>query len=300
MIGPDGVGKTTLLATMYHELSKIDNHFGFEFIANKDTQLDLQEAYQKLNSIIAQPTFTPTGSLLKGTSGLVERQFEIRFMCRKELDLEFCDIAGGVLRAKTGQDFEEFQEKLAQAIVIINVIDGSAFVKGAENKNDPQQIYDHLLPTLSNGQNHLILFVITKCEAWLKTEHLKKKLEHVFETKYAMLLKYLNTLDNVAGILIPVKTLGCVEFTHVDHHRMIFVRKPNLQFKPEHIDQPLRYALAFALQEHNHNRGKWSKLMRWLWSTDLTFQQSLIDFAEDRAQVFKIYGNPSLIEVKTP
>ena len=137
MVGPDGVGKTTLLATMYHELSQLDNRSSFEFVASKDTQHDLEEAYQKLSNIIAQPSFTPTGPLLKGTAGLVERQFEIRFLGKKELDLVFCDIAGGILGAKKGQDFEEFQAKLAQAIVIVNVIDGSALIEQSANKNVP-------------------------------------------------------------------------------------------------------------------------------------------------------------------
>ncbi len=296
MVGPDGVGKTTLLATMYHELSQLDNRSSFEFVASKDTQHDLEEAYQKLSNIIAQPSFTPTGPLLKGTAGLVERQFEIRFLGKKELDLVFCDIAGGILGAKKGQDFEEFQAKLAQAIVIVNVIDGSALIEQSANKNVPIE-YEHLLPILTNGKNHLVLFVITKCETWLKNERYQEKLVNAFETQYAMLIQHIEKLENVVGILIPVKTLGCVEFTHVDSQKIIFVRKPNLQFKPEHIDQPLRYALAFALLEHNQRRTKWNKFMRWLWSADLAFQQALTDFAEARYRSFKIYGNTSLIEV---
>ena len=77
MVGPDGVGKTTLLATMYHELLSMDNLSGFQFAANEDTHHDLQEAYQKLSTIMTQPTFIPTGSLLKGTAGIIERQFEV-------------------------------------------------------------------------------------------------------------------------------------------------------------------------------------------------------------------------------
>ncbi len=305
MLGPDGVGKTTLLATMYHELSHIDNQSGFKFVASKDTQHDLKEAYQKLSRIIAQPTFTPTGSLLKGTAGIVERQFEILFLGKKELNLVFCDIAGGIMRAKSGKDFEEFKQKLEQAIVIINVIDGSALIEGDEllsaNKNDPKQISEHLLPILLDGRNHLILFVITKCETWLRNEKKQKKLEAAFEKQYEMILKQIEELENVIGVLIPVKTLGCVEFTHIDYHEnlqeMIFVRKPNLQFKPENTDQPLRYALAFALLEHNQNRTKWNKFVRWLWNEDIAFEKALREFTEARSRAFKIYGNSSLIEV---
>ncbi|HIE01825.1 MAG TPA: ATP-binding cassette domain-containing protein, partial [Thiotrichaceae bacterium] len=132
MVGPDGVGKTTLLATMYHELSNLEaSQSGFELVASQDTHHDLQEAYQKLTTIVTQPTFTPTGPLLKGTAGLIERQFEMVFKGKKELDLVFCDIAGGIIRAAEGnRDFDEFKTRLKQAVVIINVIDGSALVEG--------------------------------------------------------------------------------------------------------------------------------------------------------------------------
>lgn len=306
MLGPDGVGKTTLLATMYHELSYLENQSDFKFAANENTHKDLQEAFQKLNTIITQPTFTPTGSLLKGTAGIVERQFEILFKDKTELELVFCDIAGGLIRADNDNpDFKDFNQKLTQAIVIINVIDGSVLVEGEElllaQKNNPRQIYELLHSTLADKQNHLLLFVITKCEAWLKNENSQEQLEIAFETHYKMIIRLIETLDNVVGVLIPVKTLGCVEFTRIDYHgnnrEMIFVRKPNLPFQPVNTEQPLRYALAFALSQHNQNRGKWNKFMRWLWKEDVVFQKALTEFAQARCKTFKIYGNSSLIEV---
>lgn len=306
MVGLDGVGKTTLLSTMYHELSRIDNPAGFEVAASEDTHRDLHDAYKKLSTILAQPTFTPTWPLLKGTAGIVERQFEILFKGKKELELVLCDIAGGLVRAKEGNpDFDELKNKLEEAIVIMNVIDGSVLVEGDEllsiQKNDPAQIYKLLLPILRQGKNYLILFVITKCEAWLKNDKTRKQLETAFETQYEMILKLIEGLDNVVGVLIPVKTMGCVEFTRIDskgeEKEVIFVRKPNLRFKPVDIEQPQRYALAFALVQHNQHRSQWNKFMRWFWNEDVAFQKALTEFAEGRSRSFKIYGNLSLIEV---
>jgi hypothetical protein len=307
MVGPDGVGKTTLLATMYHELSILNAHrSAFELLASQDTHDDLQEAYQKLTTIVTQPTFTPTGPLLKGTKGLIERQFEIVFKGKKELDLIFCDIAGGIIQAdESDYDFKEFKNRLEQAVVIINVIDGSTLIEGDDllsaQKNNPRQIEKLLQPILTNQQNHLVLFVITKCEAWLKNETTKKRLEKAFETHYEIMLKWLKHVENVVGVLIPVKTLGCVEFTRIDSHgteqQMIFMRKPNLKFRPENTDQPLRYALAFALLQHNQNRSQWNQFVRWLFNEDIAFKKALTEFAQGCSQTFKIYGNSSLIEV---
>jgi hypothetical protein len=307
MVGPDGVGKTTLLATMYHELSRVDNDSPFTLMATADTHQDLQAAYEKLTTIITQPTFTPTGPLLKGTAGIIERQFQLLFKRKPELDFIFCDIAGGIIRAEeTNQDVIDFKTRLNQATVIINVIDGSALVEGdptlANSKNEPQSIYELLSPLIQpDKQPHLLLFVITKCEAWLKNAESQQQLEQAFETQYAMMINLLAEMTNTVAILIPVKTLGCVEFTHISYQNqvkeMIFVRKPNLPFQPNNTDQPLRYALAFALQQHNQNRSKWNKFMRWLWNENTAFQHALVQFAEERQRNFKIYGNASLIEV---
>jgi hypothetical protein len=304
MIGPDGVGKTTLLATMYHQFDKQSD---FELAASKDTDADLREAYLKLSNIITQPTFTPTGPLLRGTAGIVERKFEMLFKGKKELDLVFYDIAGGLIHADSDHpDFEDFQNKLEESLVIMIVIDGSVLVEGDEfllaQRNDPLQIYKLLMPTLINAKrDHLLLFVITKCEAWLKNESRRTQLETAFEKCYEIVLNMISEQNNVAGVLIPVKTLGCVEFTHIDYHdrnqELIFVRKPNLEFRPQNTDQALRYALAFALLQHDQHRNQWNRLMRWLRDENVVFQQALSDFAEARNRSFKIYGNASLIEV---
>ncbi|OAD20252.1 Signal recognition particle, SRP54 subunit, GTPase domain protein [Candidatus Thiomargarita nelsonii] len=167
MLGPDAVGKTTLLATMYHEF---DNQSDFELTTSGDTHQNLQEAYQKLSSIITQPSFTQTGQLLKGTAGIVEHRFEIQFSGKKELELVFCDIAGGVIRAENNnnRDFEEFKQKLEEATVIMIVVEAPALIEGNVQSNNPLPVYERLLPTVIDKRNHLILFVITKCEAWLK------------------------------------------------------------------------------------------------------------------------------------
>ena len=307
MLGPDGVGKTTLLATMYQQLSQMDNDSPFTLMATADTHQDLQAAYEKLSTIMTQPTFIPTGPLLKGTAGIIERQFQLLFNRKPELDLIFCDIAGGILRAEeTNQDVIDFHNRLSQATVIINVIDGSALIEGdpnlASSKNEPQLIYELLSSRLqAEKQPQLLLFVITKCEAWLRNAESQQQLEQAFETQYEAMIALLAEMTHIVAVLIPVKTLGCVEFTHIGYQNqvkeMIFVRKPNLPFQPNNTDQPLRYALAFALQQHNQNRSKWNKLMRWLWNENTAFHHALVQFAEERQKNFKVYGNASLIEV---
>jgi GTPase SAR1 family protein len=311
MVGPDGVGKTTLLATMYHELSHQEETSGFKLVASPDTHHDLVEAYHKLSHIITQPTFTPTGPLLKGTAGIVERQFKLLFRQKTELTFVLYDIAGGLIRAETEEnraddpDLTFFKTQLEQALVIIYVIDGSALIEGDDltfqQKNEPRQVEKLLGATLAQQSALMILFVVTKCEAWLKNQASRKQLEQSFETQYQSLLSQIARQTNVVAVLMPVKTLGCVEFTRIDRHNnrpeMIFIRKPNLQFQPENTDQPLRYALAYTLSQHEQKRSPWHKWLRRFLSKDIAFQKALYQFAQARDHSFKIYGNTSLIEI---
>lgn len=309
MLGPRAVGKTTLLATMYKELIRFRIHSKFDFMAVNDTGIDLDEAYQKLKAVTAQPNFKPIGPLLSGTAGIVKHQFEIQFNNTKELDITFCDIAGGLLLSKQGcNDVDEFKAQMEKSNIFINVIDGAALVEGSvlfsDSINRPTRVRDLLKSAIDaqSKSNHLILFVITKCETWLKEHWLvnsDRKLREAFETRFKEVLNLIEGKQNVVGVYMPVKTLGCVEFSRIEEEegeeRVIFVRKPNLEFNPELVDQPLRYALAFALAEMDKNRGFWSRTYRWFSGEDKLFRDALSQFANERRRLlFKMYGNTGL------
>jgi hypothetical protein len=107
--------------------------------------------------------------------------------------------------------------------------------------------------------------------------------------------------QNVVGVLMPVKTLGCVEFSRIEgrgkDETIFFSRKTGLDFSPEKVDQPLRYALDFALSQHDKNRSGWSRFARWLSNKDRAFQIALGKFAQGRDRSFKVYGNRLLLDV---
>jgi len=303
MLGPEAVGKTTLLATMYKELNSMTNYTRFTFLADNDTGINLDSAYHKLSRIIEQPTFTSIKPLIEGTQGIINHRFEISFKDKKELNLTFCDIAGGLLTASSAtHDFKEFQQRLNNSSVIINVLDGAAMVEGSDlfsdEMNRPSRVRDLLIPALKNeNQKHLILFIITKCETWLNNPEGRSKIMKKFDERYQEVLGLIEKKSNVAGVLIPVKTLGCVEFSRMekteDGERIVFIRRANKQFAPEYTDQPLRYALAFVLAQRDKERSWWEKLFRW----DSSFQEALLHFVKERDTNYKMYGNVQLINV---
>jgi hypothetical protein len=88
-----------------------------------------------------------------------------------------------------------------------------------QQKNEPRQVEKLLGATLAQQSALMILFVVTKCEAWLKNQASRKQLEQSFETQYQSLLSQIARQTNVVAVLMPVKTLGCVEFTRIDRQQ---------------------------------------------------------------------------------
>jgi len=311
MLGASGVGKTTLLATMYMELKKMDSQAQFGFQAEDDTAIDLKEAFLKLQKIIWESNFSKVERLLEGTAGITERKFSTLFEGKKEFDFSFHDYAGGLLELKNSDnsDVERVKTLLRNSLVIINVIDGASLMEGStflnEKINNPFLLSELLGKIIDDKQvkNKLVLFVITKCETWLKNDSGRKQLEQIFEKRHKEVLNVIsnNPNKNSYAVLIPVKTLGCVEFSRVNHYEegddeeIVFVKKPGVLFKPEELEQPLRYALAFALSEQYQNMNIFTKLINRVTGKNKRFLPALKQFTDNRNKNFKTYGNASLL-----
>jgi len=311
VLGAEAVGKTTLLATMYTKLVHSSGNLSLK--ASDSTGVALSKAYEKLAKRISeQGNFKSVARLLEGSQGIIEHQFQILHKSKKILDLSFYDIAGGIiLEREDSKDFQEFRTILSQeSSVIVNIIDGAALVEGSElyseKVNKPTRIYELLQPALENQRPHLVLFVITKCEHWLDDEEGKRKLLEAFETRHKPVIKLVRDHQNVVGVLLPVKTLGCVTYSRVfgkgtENERINFDRKFSppprpvpLPFSPEQVEQPLIYGLIFVLSQHLNNLSWWDKLFRR--SEYHALQNALADLSLKRHNN-KVYGNFTLIEV---
>lgn len=303
MLGAEAVGKTTLLATMHAKLATINDNRqrGFALEAQQDTSVNLQKARDSLAKVIEQPAFTDLNRLVTGTQGMVENKFTILFQNRKEHALSICDHAGGlVMTEKKDSAFAEFERKLTQATVIINVVDGAVLVEGSElhsnTINKSQRLSELLGPFINNGKKHLVLFVITKCETWLKTDQGKKQLKDAFEKRHKVMLDLVKGQDNAVGVFMPVKTLGCVEFKEVENpqtpkEKIIFTRNPTLNFDPEYIEQPLAYAMSFVLSQYLANLSWWQRFRR-----GGEYEEALLKLHKKCRSEFQTYGNFALLD----
>jgi GTPase SAR1 family protein len=281
MIGAEGVGKTTLLATMYKELNSIKSKFSI--VAKNDTGNLLAKAFQTIKETIkAQELHTEIIPFMPGTAGINEYRFECLFKSKREFDFVFYDTKGGLLSSEdSDKEFKKFKVRLKQSQVIINVIDGAAYVAGsrlmADEVNLPTRVGEILSPILRDEEPRLILFVITKCEKWLDEGEETQLLES-FEERHANVLNLINNNRWTRGLFLPVKTLGCYRFNYVtrkgdDDEKLVFHRV-NHEFKPEKIEQPLCEAFKFALGHYHRNRSPLNKIIQGISGRKKAFEES--------------------------
>ncbi|OQW91924.1 MAG: hypothetical protein BWK78_03205 [Thiotrichaceae bacterium IS1] len=302
LIGPESVGKTSVLATTYHAIAN-DSIVEFTVRPQQDTMRILSDAYNKLFKVTEQSVFQDVKSLLEGTQFMVKRPFDIYLKGEPKLTLEFWDIPGGHMNIdEKHRDYGLLKSVLKETTVFINVLDAVALIEG-----DDAYFFERATPMMARyfleepqvvntDKNFLVLFVVTKCEKWLKTEEGRRELQEKFDSRYYQEVKNLLNRVNgkMAGVLVPVKTLGCVEFTRFDSktNRPIFERRPRIDCKPQFVDQPLRYALAFALSQL-----KISPKERTNFSAKVDeFQQALRGLKNTRNKELTVYGRKDLLD----
>jgi GTPase SAR1 family protein len=302
MLGPGRVGKSSLLATMYREIEKLK--VGFELEPAGETRDRLKEAYENLSSVMEREVFVPVGDLIKGTEVFVEYRLGVTFRQSRVFDLVFHDFRGGAL-TESGNEYKTLHEKVTRSHVIFNLLDAVTLMeldtKDGNERNAHEKVSQLLHRALQPNEKYLILFVLVKCESYIKTASSRERLVKRFEERHAPVLQLINnrnlTSRNVVGLLIPVITLGCVEFKKIDSKGNYIFDRNHRDFEPREVDQPLRYALAFALNRVEENRGFFSDLWRYLSGEGQAFNQALRDFCKQRKTGYKIYGNPDLLRV---
>jgi hypothetical protein len=290
---------------MCREIRKLKS--GFDLTPVDETSDRLDEAYQRLNNVMNQEIFAPVEDLMKGNQDFIEHRFEVRFQGTKEFDLVFHDFRGGVMLKQTDPDWDELRKKVTSSHVIFNVLDAVALMEGDPIKDDTlfnchTRTCELLSKTLQPGEKYLIVFVLVKSETYVKKASTRDRLMNRFEERHSAVLRLIERLNdqhkNVAALVVPAITLGCVEFKEIDQDGKFKFERVNKDFQPRDVEQPLRYALSFALNYVNENRWWWEKLWRTLTGDGQKFYQALKDFYDHRSNGFKKYGNPSLLEVK--
>lgn len=298
VFGPRGVGKTSLLAAMYHRFGKTTQGTNLQLTAELATSALLQEHLAKLQSPLEnQDELEFTGGI-QGTSEPQDFIFEMsRTGGPANVQLCFKDFPGGRIGSNAAsEEIEEVKKVLSECAVVLIVVDSPALMEQNGNWheliNKPLLIADYFKTAYQNlKEPRLVLFVPSKCEKYMQES--PNELLRRIQEKYESLLKFLAhpaLLPYVVVAITPVQTLGNVCFSRIDVQTIngksqphFYYRKTAFRHEPRDSEQPIRYLLQFLLKIHLKKRSWLSKTIRSVLGRlfeDAAFRAAVYEFAQ--------------------
>jgi len=272
MLGPTGVGKTSLLTAMYEQFETTVGRTNLQLTPDEESSAILQERLVELKTLLddfearggVQATEAPAGpdSLRSFVFGLGKKGQ------KPSLQLHFRDYPGGYLAARSTPDERKFVKSLlTECIAVIIAIDAPALMeangKWHELINRPQQMTDLFKTAYQELDSpRLVIFAPVRCEKYLQDEKSKAELLRRVKDGYAKLFDLFSSealLSQVVGVITPVQTVGTVVFSRIElnsskPHFHFRKTSPDAEYNPKDSEQPLRYLLRFVLKLHLDSR----------------------------------------------
>lgn len=299
MLGPTGVGKTSLLTVMYEQFESTIGRTNLQITPDEESSAILQERLVELKSLLdnfeatggIQNTEAPAGpeSLRSFGFGLGKKGKE------SSLQLHFRDYPGGYYAAKATPEERKFVKNLlTECVAVIIAIDAPALMEANGRWHDainrPQQITDLFKTAYQELDSpRLVIFAPVRCEKYMQDEKSTTELMRRVKEGYAKLFDLFSSetlLPNVIGVITPVQTVGSVVFSRIevnDGKPHFHFRKTShdAQYSPKDSEQPLRYLLRFLLRLHLDSR-KWSvfNFLRDWFTRDTYFKEAISEFAK--------------------
>jgi len=264
MVGPRGVGKTSLLASMYQNLIPEFNKTSCDFqCGDGKTRADMDEHLTELKELCRglQPRTTgvaPSADVRKHVFTLAERKK------KPSLELRFIDIPGGHYASKTASedDMKTARNFLSISKAAVVAIHTPALMENGgkyhERVNKPFAMAELFKDAFAQCQEPLLVILAPiRFETY---RQVPDKVAAAVREGYKDLLRFLNRPDMrelVAVVLAPVETVGCLKLKSVvedEQGEPIFKFAKEAfgrDYTPAHCAQPLRYILHFTVGLHN-------------------------------------------------
>jgi len=300
MLGPSGVGKTSILTVMYDQFATTIGATNLTLDPDIETVGILQNCLGDLQSLVKKGNFQAKG----GTRG-TEEPGTFKFDIGKPgydpaFKICFQDYPGGWIESQASdREKKSVLAFIRESDAVVITIDAPALMEPYQpyaQDNWPgrwhQEINNPLTITtlLKNAyrglkQPRLVILAPVKCEKYIKEGNSAALLNRV-KQGYETLLNFLKAeaeLQNVAVVVTPVQTVGTVFFSHVEVKDgkpfFWFHQTNNPKYNPIDSEQPLRYILRFLLKKYTERKGLRSWLGK-LFGQDEPFKQAVAEIAK--------------------
>ncbi|NJN65711.1 MAG: hypothetical protein HC884_02865 [Chloroflexaceae bacterium] len=271
MLGGSGVGKTSLLTSMYEQFNATVGVTNLQLTPDLESSAILSDRLAELKSLLEDFEATAGQGILK-TAQKRLFQFDIGQSGRRpSLSLQFVDYLGEWIDADaTPEEKLQVLNLLRESRVVLVAIDAAALMeenrRWNEKINRTQQVTD-LFKRAYQGvyEPRMVLLAPVKCEKYLSHEQAAAELQETIKKEYRSLLNFLASgvlKEKVAVVITPVQTVGSVIFSRIEVRNRephFFFRKVRYDsvYSPKDSDQPLRYLLRFLLSMHYRRFGRW-------------------------------------------
>lgn len=316
MLGPSGVGKTSLLTVMIDQFTTTLGNTNLQIKPDLESEAIFIDCLLKLKDLVKKDNFLAKGGI-QGTEAPRSFFFELGTAARNpSLNLHFQDYPGGWIQPKADREEKKtVQRFLNESDAVLIAIDTPALMepyqenrwKGKWNDkiNSPGTIKNLFLGAYKNlSEEKLVILAPVKCEKYMQDEFSKEALVNRIKSEYKTLLDFFRSealFTKVAVVITPVQTVGNVIFSHLDDgdgqpkfyfHQM----GGNADYFPKDSEQPLRYLLRFLLRKYTR-RGSWlSQLIRRLIRQALDLDEPFREAAGEVARGCKSTGAFAILQ----
>lgn len=267
MLGATATGKTSMLASMYHQFPKVAASRKLTLVADAETSKRLTELLSLLQRAVvgAKGAHVEPGTI---ESNITSEQYFFRLehnASNASFDLQFDDYPGGWLLTRV----DAVEEIVRTSRVVLVAIDSPALMKYPDylftERHRPVEIGDILQRAIKSVKNNerltppekefLVLFVAMKCERWTPRDTIEifTKFREVYEKAWRVLDGF-----GVPWGFLPIQTLGSVVFDEDEYdermlnsndpdgyERFLYKKRSNAGFAPADCDQVLRYVFGY-------------------------------------------------------
>lgn len=313
VFGPRGVGKTSLLAGMYKNLSdrvgKISRE-KIELIAEEKTKLSLEACFNQLRQVVTETKHRVN----KGVDGTVDSR-EFRFYMQYKnaspfLETCFYDFPGGWLESNANEENSQKVQNLCKmSDVILIAIDSPPMMEKAGRYNSSVnrefQVSEALEKALNTAEKKLICFVPLRCESYIHTqkERLFKRVQEVYKDIFHICQKKM-AANSVALVVAPCETTGNFFFSNMTVNEkgvieQITFRKDSLrEFAPRNCDLVILGVLAFLIKLYSR-KDRWIPGTNWIRNMT-NWDRELLNFVKQISREldtdsFKIFHGRELL-----
>lgn len=280
MMGPSRVGKTSLLTSMYEQMSNQESNFTLHPDSNSNKMIQEKIIDQK-------KIFNSTEGLkvtdigIKGGTAKNEYKFDIKWNGKSFQTLNFIDIPGNWYgKHAISIQTDNVKKLVRNSKVILIAIDSTCMMEFVnedngeyiymEEINRPSSIINTINAAISPKDDKLILLCPVKSETYIKDNRKQILLDRVVDS-YKKLLDECSNKKQICLAVTPVQTLGdIILHTSKEVISKEGKKEPEFTFKvesksskynPTDCDQPLKYILPFLLSSYGKSQWFWERLM---------------------------------------